>query len=37
LLSDTSRYFSGDHVNAGVVVGEMRKRLRALGGDNGQG
>jgi hypothetical protein len=32
LLSDTSRYFSGDHVNAGVVVGEMRNRLRALTG-----
>jgi hypothetical protein len=32
LLSDTSRYFAGDHLNAGVVLGEVRKRLRALAG-----
>jgi hypothetical protein len=30
MLRETDRYFAGDHVNAGVVVGDMRKRLRDL-------
>lgn len=33
ILSDTSRHFAGDHLNAGVVVGEIGRRLRALVGE----
>lgn len=30
LLRETSSHFAGAHVNAGVVVGQMRRRLQTL-------
>jgi hypothetical protein len=30
MLKDVSSWFAGDHVNAGVVVGQVRKRLRDI-------
>lgn len=30
LLRETSKHFAGAHVNAGVVVAQMRRRLQTL-------